>query len=145
MSHLPSLWKSAALALMMTLVLAGIARAAGGPAINVELNTAKQTDDTCTLSFVFRNGLATPIEAMTLEVVLFDKDGLVDKFLRLKTGPLPTAKLRVKQFALKGRQCASLSRILINGVPDCSGGKLTPAQCLGALNPSSRAAIALIL
>lgn len=130
------------LVLALLLPRAGLA---GEPAIEVELNNAQQTGNNCTLSFVFNNGLTGAIDNLSLEVVLFDKAGLVDKFLRLKTGALAKAKTRVKQFALNGRACGDISRILINDVPECKGADLSPSVCLGALKPSSRTAIKLSL
>lgn len=121
------------------------AKADKSPGIAIELNTARQTGANCNLSFVFRNSLPSAIEAMILEVVLFNTEGLVDKFLRLKTGALPPGKMRVKQFVLKGRSCTGLSRILINDVPVCRGGNLPAAACLGAVRVNSRSHIELTL
>ncbi len=144
MKILRSILRSALLPTALVMVAHGPSQAGDNPAITVELNNAQQTAHGCTLSFIFRNGLPGAIEAMSLEVVLFNKEGLVDKFLRLKTGPLPTAKMRVKQFALKGRICVNTSRILINDVPECKGGP-APLSCLGALKASSRTGIKLTL
>lgn len=145
MNILRPILSTAFLLLIMTVGASTPAAAGQAPAITVELNNAKQTGQGCTLSFIFRNRLKGVIDAMSLEVVLFNKEGLVDKFLKLKTGPLPIGKLKVKQFALNGRGCADISRILINDVPDCQGTNLAPSACLRSLSVSSRAPIELVL
>lgn len=106
--------------------------------VSVELNNARPQGDGCRLSFVFQNSLEQTIEGLSLEVVLFDGEGLVDRFLVLKTGLLPAGKARVRQFDVAEHDCGSISRILVNGVTDCAGEGLTPRTCLEALAVSSR-------
>lgn len=109
----------------------------------VELNNAQDQDGGCRLSFVFENRLQKTVEGMALEVVLFDGEGRVDRFLALKTGLLPAGKARVRQFDVKEHKCGAISRILVNGVTECAGEGLTPRACTDALGVSSRASIGL--
>lgn len=134
------------------LLLAGLAAVfAAGPAagegekrsIGVELNSAEAEGHGCRISFVFRNGLEARIEELAIEIVLFDTKGKVAEFLLMKAGPLPPGKIRVRQFELKTRPCASISRLLVNDVKDCQGEGLAPAACLAALAPKSTASIGL--
>lgn len=113
--------------------------------IRIELNNARQNKLDCRISFVMQNTLPSRIDAMSLEVVLFTKQGLVDQFLKLKTGVLASGKLRVKQFDLKNTKCTDVSKILINEIAACKGEGLSPSSCLAALSTSSRASIQLQL
>ncbi len=119
--------------------------AGDGPRIVFELNNARQAGDNCRLSFVIQNKMPAAVEALSLEIVLFDKQGTVDRFLKLKAGALPMGKMRVKQFDLKGRNCADISKILINEIAECKGKELSPAICGSRLSISSNTPIKLQL
>ena len=117
----------------------------GKPVLVLELNNAQQMKTDCRLSFVVRNNMPSEISELSLEVVLFDDRGLVDRFLKLKAGRLPVGKIRVKQYDLKQKTCTGLSKILINDVSVCKGGNLSPQSCLKALSLGSRTAIQLVM
>lgn len=107
--------------------------------LDLELNSLSTSSKGCTVSFVMRNGLAAPIEALTFEIVLFKADGSIASLLSLKAGELPLGKTRVKQFRLK--RCEQIVRILVNDIKDCRGGTLTPKSCLKKLNITNRTKI----
>lgn len=125
------------------LVSAGSAAAEEKRTIGVELNSAQAEGNGCHISFVFQNGLEARIDELAIEVVLFDDKDKVVEFLLMKTGALPPGKIRVRQFELKSRPCASISRLLVNDVKDCQGKGLSPDACLAALAPKSTASIGL--
>lgn len=108
-------------------------------AILVELNRLETVETACRLSFVLTNGLDVSIETLSVEAVLFDTDDRVDRFLLLKTRPLPSGRTRVQQFDVASPSCGRIARILLNDVTACSGDGLTPSACLAALRPASRA------
>ncbi len=124
---------------------AGNAMAGDSHSLVFELNNARQAGGNCRLSFVIQNKMPAAIEALSLEIVLFNKQGRVDRFLKLKAGALPRGKIRVKQFDLKGLACGEVSKILINEIAECKGKGLSPAACAGALSISSRTPIELQL
>ena len=113
------------------------------PGIAFELNSAQAEGAGCRLSFVFRNGLDVRVQELAIEVVLFDDKDNVVEFLIMKTGTLPPAKARVRQFELKSRACTAISKLLVNDVKDCQGEGLSPEACLDALRPTSTATIGL--
>lgn len=112
-------------------------------AIHVELNNAEAREGGCRISFVFRNGLARPLDELAIEAVLFDADGKVSEFLVFNAGALPVGKSRVLQFDLKSRPCDAISRLLVNDVKNCKGEELNPRACLGELSLTSTAGIRL--
>ncbi len=134
-----------AVALCILPLYGGAVFAAGEGKLGFELNNARQAGGNCRLSFVIQNRMPMAIEALSLEIVLFNSQGLVDQFLKLKAGALPKGKMRVKQFDLKGRNCADISKILINEIAECKGADLGPSSCAAALSLSSRTSIELQL
>jgi hypothetical protein len=113
-----------------------MAKAADPATLNVELNSLDISKEGCKASFVMRNGLESAIDALSLEIVLFGRDGRIARILKLKAGELPLGKTIVKQFRLKS--CEGVSRILINQVSKCSGGNLTPKHCSQKLKTTNR-------
>ena len=116
----------------------GLARAEPKGSIEVELNRIRTLGGACRLSFVFVNKLAEPVETLSLEAVLFDKAGQVERFVVLKLRPLPPKKMRVQEFDITGAKCDTFGRLLLNDVRDCGVGGGEPASCLEKLVPSSR-------
>jgi hypothetical protein len=114
------------------------AQEGGQPEIGLELNTLEQTDDGCRLTFVIRNGMAEPIEALSFELALFDSNGTVRSVIALNAGAMPAGKTRVRRFNLRNVVCADVSRLLLNDITECDGGGLSPADCLRRLKASSR-------
>ncbi|MFO1185867.1 MAG: hypothetical protein U1E56_13950 [Bauldia sp.] len=132
------------------LAVAGLAVALIGPAfaagtIGVELNTLTQAEAACRITFVAQNTLTVDISELGLEVALFDKEGVFDRSIVLKTGSLPIGKSRVRQFDLPTLSCKSVGRILVNDVTECTGTGLTAASCLRVLNVTTRASVPLEL
>ena len=113
--------------------------------IDIQLNTAKASEQGCRVSFVLQNKLQHRIEELTFEIVLFDASGGVSEFLLLKAGSLPTGKMRVRQFDLKNHACSDISRVLVNDVKACQGEGLTTSACLDWIKPSSATSIKLVM
>lgn len=106
--------------------------------ISAELNRAQTTSDACTLTFVITNGLGQPIDKVVYETVLFDKDGRVDRLTLFDFGMLPSARPRVRQFAMPQIACDQVGRVLFNGVHTCKVEGVDQQVCEINLMPSSR-------
>ena len=107
-------------------------------ALAIELNRIDQADSACRLTFLAENGLGTDLEALTLETVLIDGDGRVDRLTLFDFQAIPAGAPRVRQFDLPELDCAALGQVLFNGVAQCAGVDLEPAQCANALTLTSR-------
>ena len=129
-----------ATALLLLLACSGPASATNDQ-ITIELNRLEDVQSGCRLSYVLTNGLSVPVDALTIEAVLFDPEGRVDRFLLLKARPLPVGKTRVQQFDVGQTSCAAIGRVLLNDVTECAGENLSPAGCLAAIRTQSRADI----
>jgi hypothetical protein len=124
------------------LATASMAQAQEAPRqIAIELNGAEETSQACRLSFVIANGLEQGIDDMALELVLFDKDGRVDRFVVARTGKVPAGKSRVRQFDMSGVTCPAIARILVNDVKECTVPGLDTAGCADAITVASRSDI----
>ncbi len=108
---------------------------------SLELNSAKDNENGCRLTYVAKNNTGVVLEKTSYEVVVFDKDGGVAQFLILEFGNLPINKTKVVQFELNDQKCDNISRLLINDVSDCIAGGKTVPICLDALKTKSRTKI----
>ena len=128
---------------------AGAAVAEGAPSksLALELNKATDTQSGCLLTFVGTNKTGVAFSSVAYELVLFDKDGLVERMSAFDFGAMPAGKTFVRQFELKGSQCPDLSQILVNGAARCDQAdpvKGAENTCVSALTPASRTDIAFI-
>lgn len=135
-------------ALAAALACAGVQSAAMPAAaadgrIAVELNDLQQAESGCRAVFVLNNGLAAPLEELSMRVVAFDKTDRAALFLTLDVGALPLGKTRVLRFDLgAGLACDGISRVVLDDVTACKGGAFDPAKCLQVLKLTSRAGAA---
>jgi len=106
--------------------------------ISVELNAAQTVDNSCQLTFMITNGLATQIDKVVYEAVLFEKSGQVNRLTLFDFGTLPAARPRVRQLALPQITCEQLGRVLFNGANTCDGEGLAEGVCASSFTPSSR-------
>lgn len=106
--------------------------------LTLELNSARDVEGACRLSFVVENELPTNITSLVFETVIFTSDAQVERLTLFDFQAVPSGRPRVRQFDLSGTACAGVGSILINGVEACSGDALTPDTCQNALTLSSR-------
>ena len=121
----------------------GVAQPAG--AIAIQLNEAVTVDGACRLTFVFRNDLPAPVQALGLDLVMFDRSEGISGYAAVDVGTLPAGKTRVRQYDVARGDCADLSRVLLNDIRACEIEADTGGDCLPLLNLSSRSEIDLIL
>ena len=114
---------------------------AARPALSLELNGMQPSEKGCRLTFVVANELGADLARTAFEIALFDEAGVVDRLTVLEFKDLTAGKTKVSRFDLAGTDCARVSRVLVNGVAECSGNGIEPAACLRGLKTSSRAGI----
>lgn len=135
----------ALLAVAMLPAVPEVAAQTGAPAtdkITLELNNAQDTDSgSCRLSVVATSHRPQPVDALGVEVVAFNADGLVDQFLRLDFPRMTPGRTRVLQFDLAGKRCETISRLLVNDVLNCAAPGEGDIHCADLLETSNRTAI----
>lgn len=135
MAHGKSLPAAAAL------VFAGCAAHAGQGSFSLELNDAQDLNGSCRLAYVALNSTGKRVEKASYDVFTFDETGKVSQSLVFQFGVFPVDKTKVVQFDLAGRQCASISRLLINDVTECVVDGQDSPICMDALATTTRTAI----
>lgn len=120
------------------------ANAADRP-VKIELNKLEPLKkDACRVYLVLRNGSANAFDALKLDLVVFDPEGIVAKRLAVETAPLPAEKTRLKVFDVNGLACNRAGRLLLNAVMTCSNGSGKQSDCLKMISTSARGKVPFI-
>lgn len=108
---------------------------------NLELNSARDIEGGCRLTYVAMNNIGVDLTKASYEVAIFDKDSVFSRLLILEFGNLPKGKTKVVQFDLAEKPCADISRLLVNSVAECISVDGPYDQCLSGLATTTRADI----
>ncbi len=108
------------------------------PSLSIEFNALGQVEGACRLTFMVTNTMGADIDSVSLEAVIFTTQGTVDRLTIFDLGVLPNGRPRVRQFDVPGLACDAVGQVLVNGLASCTGGTLTPQDCLKSLSLSSR-------
>ena len=95
-------------------------------------------------SFVFQNKLGAGLDSFNVELILFDKDGVIVRRLVTAIASMPNGKTRVAVFRLHDGPCTGLSRVLVNDILSCRAEGNGELDCLAGLSVMSRSAIDLV-
>ena len=126
---------SSAIIRIMALLIASAAHAAPNDPIRVELNLAESVQSKCRLSFLIENKSDTPIERLTPDLAIFNREGIIQRRLVAEMGPVYRSKTIIKTFEIEG-ECGQIGSILVNDITACTPGD--PGLCLDRLVLSSR-------
>lgn len=100
---------------------AAFARTGNEPGgINIQLNKLAQTGNACRAYLVSQNQTETAFDSLKLDLVMFDKKGIVAKRLAVQIGPMPAGKTSLKVFDISGLKCANIGQLLLNDVLECT-------------------------
>ncbi len=92
-----------------------------------------------------RNKLGHTLDRFSLDLYVFDRDGVIARQVLLDLAPLRNAKTTVARFSLIKRACDDVGQILVNDVPSCrSEGTGETLDCLAGLSVSSRGRIEMV-
>ncbi|MEP3047987.1 MAG: hypothetical protein ABJL55_19615 [Roseibium sp.] len=113
--------------------------------ISIQLNTAETAGEACRLTFVIQNKLASPVEALGLDLVMFNKSEGVSSYAAVDFGAMPSGKTVVRQYDVGQGSCGDISRVLLNEVRACQVNSASVPDCLTKLEITSRSEIDFIL
>ena len=135
----PSRSHAPAAVLLGLLVAPCLAAAASAEtlAVSVELNKLEALDKGCRAYFVVTNDSPAQYEALKLDLVLFQPDGVISRRFAIDLAPLKPSKRAVKLFDLDDVSCDRFGSLLINDAVDCKTDAGPLADCLAAINPKS--------
>ncbi len=124
------------------LALAAVSFAAG-PAmaqdakLAVELNKMETQGSGCRAYLVVKNEGASEYQSFKLDLVLFQKDGVIGRRFAMDLGPVKPEKRTVKLFDLDNIGCDDIGSFLINDVMECKGTSGPIEDCLARLSVKS--------
>jgi hypothetical protein len=119
----------------MLVLIASVAHSAPNDPIRVELNLAESVQSKCRLSFLIENKSDTPIERLTPDLAIFNREGIIQRRMVAEMGPVYRSKTIIKTFEIEG-ECGQIGSILVNDITACTPGD--PGLCLDRLVLSSR-------
>jgi hypothetical protein len=105
--------------------------------ISLELNKLEPSDKGCRAYIVVSNPSATQLDAFRLDLVMFQKDGVIGRRFALDLGPLRPNKRAVKLFEMDGTKCEDIGSFLVNDVMECRSGGSAVDDCLGRMKVNS--------
>jgi len=123
--------------LLMLLVVSAGARADDGAA-TVDLNKLESNGAACRAYILLENGTGSAFEALKLDLVMFDADGVAAKRLAVETAPLPAGKTSLQVFDMEGLACEAVGRVLPNDVMTYADASGPREDCLALVTPPAR-------
>jgi hypothetical protein len=124
-------------AIAMASLAVGTAAQAESGALSIELNKLEAEDHSCRAYLVVTNKSSTTYQALKLDLVLFQLDGVIGRRFAIELGPLKPDKRTVKLFDIDAISCDLIGSLLINDVLDCKAQSGAIPDCLAAITPSS--------
>ncbi|ANK82601.1 MAG: hypothetical protein TEF_18710 [Rhizobiales bacterium NRL2] len=118
--------------------------AAAAERLGLELNKLEPRDGACRAYIVIENGTPTAFESLKLDLVMFDREGIVAERLALEVGPLPAGKTSLKVFDVAGLACGQVGRVLLNEVLACDDGTGGRDGCMDLVETSARGGLEFI-
>lgn len=129
---------------VIALSIATTAGAAASSGVLIELNKLKPVDNACRAYLVTQNLTDKHFKKLKLDLVMFDKKGIVAKRLAVGLGPLRPGKIRVKVFDIPKTQCQDIGQFLMNGTLACTTPKGPVKNCASLISVSSRGSMSFI-
>jgi len=112
--------------------------------IEVELNKLESLDNACRAYLVTQNLTEKRFDNVQLDVVMFDKDGIVAKRLAVQIGPMAPNKTSLKAFDINNLACGDIGQLLLNDVLECRDTSGMRNDCLSLLSVSQRGSVPFI-
>ncbi|MFV0294354.1 MAG: hypothetical protein ACK5II_14540 [Paracoccus sp. (in: a-proteobacteria)] len=112
--------------------------------LTMELNRATDSDNGgCVLLVMTTNRLPQGLKRAAWQVAIFDQSGVVKALPVLDFGNLIAGKTKIGVFQVPDGNCASISRVVINDVAECTAddGSSLRDSCLRRLETQSRSSI----
>jgi hypothetical protein len=110
---------------------------APGPTLALELNKLETYDKGCRAYMVINNTGDSAYQAVKLELVMFQPDGVIAKRIAIDLAPVKASKKIVKLFDIEGLACDKVANVLLNDVMECKADTGIVPDCLARVTLSS--------
>jgi len=112
--------------------------------LSIQLNKLEVDGDTCRAYIVLENRSDLSFEALRLDLVMFDVDGVIARRLAVDTAPLAAGRTSVRVFAIGSLACDNIGRVLLNDVLACADASGERTDCMDRIAPESIAGVPFI-
>ena len=129
-----------AIFLIALTLLLGATAVRAEPAVSVDLNKLEARENACRAYFVLENGTASRFTGFTLDLYIFDPEGVIQKRLVVDTAPLTPDKTRIRPVDIREMRCEQVAKIVVNDVIDCVDGSGERSDCVDQLGLTNRTA-----
>lgn len=124
-------------ALLVALAASVAHGATAAPALEIELNKLEDVDAGCRFYLVISSREAPTLEALSLDLALFDTSGIVDRRVVLDLGRIPAGRRLLRSVVMPDLHCATVGQVLFNGAVTCDAGTVS-FDCDAALGLAYR-------
>ena len=90
---------------------------------------------------MLRNPRADGLATLTLDLVMFDTDGIIARRLAIEAAPLPAHKTSIKVFDIENLACSRIGLVLLNDVVACADAGGPRTDCLALVETSAKGSI----
>jgi len=112
--------------------------------LSIQLNKLEADGDTCRAYIVLENRSDLSFEALRLDLVMFDVDGVIARRLAVDAAPLAAGRTSVRVFAIGSLACDNIGRVLLNDVLACADASGERTDCMDRIAPESIAGVPFI-
>jgi hypothetical protein len=112
--------------------------------LSIQLNKLEADGDNCRAYIVLENRSDLSFEALRLDLVMFDVEGVIARRLAVDAAPLAAGRTSVRVFGISGLACDSIGRVLLNDVLTCADAGGERADCADRIAPDSIAGVPFI-
>ncbi len=114
------------------------AQAPNAKPVRIELNKLEPGEGKCRTHLVITNKGKEAYSSFKVDLVFFDKKGVVTQRIAIDLAPLRAEKTSVIYFDVPEVDCAGLSKVLLNDVTACSVGTDAQQNCVTRVETTSR-------
>jgi hypothetical protein len=112
--------------------------------LTIQLNKLETDGDTCRAYIVLENRSDLSFDALRLDLVMFDVDGVIARRLAVDAAPLAAGRTSVRVFAISSLACDNIGRVLLNDVLTCADASGERTDCMDRIAPESIAGVPFI-
>lgn len=109
--------------------------------LGIELNKTEEVDGACHATFVIYSRLEAPLDRFSMDVYIFDKEGVISRRTLLEMAPIRPNKTNIATFPLIDQPCASIGHLVLNDTPSCRLSTGEDANCYDELRLWTKGAI----